>query len=284
MVIMMRKIGFLIVLLLALPFVFAQSATNSTDVRAEAALAAASEHGATIRLLQLGKALDRAINHAETVIEYAENASKNTSELLDIFADMKSLQEKVNVADPSSETVVREFVSLRQEANNLTQTFRRIAHNLLSEEELFKLREGFKNNEYTDNRTEIIRQRICQHNAEQIGFLLNKFNQSAPELVRDVAACTKSVRQARAELRRVYQSIGQERRQEAQNQIAENQARVRVREISEYEAAENYSRELAQKKIERAKEIRENRSQNMQQRMNSSEQRIMPNGAGRKMR
>jgi hypothetical protein len=251
----MKIIAILALVLLAIPsMAFAE--TISTEAQAEARLAASTIHGAEVRLLQLERAITRAIVQGERIINYAEEqnfSEANIEVMIDVISDIRALRVQVQEVDPASEIVVREFVALRQEANVLTQKFRRAAHELFSEEDVAYLR-GYVRIE-ADAAAEVrardaqIQQRLCAHNAQQVQAVLNAMGISQESLVAEVRACEKSKDQAMLELRKLYNSLEERRKQATQKEVAEYRARLRVQQIAEVEASGRVLQDLIDRRV-----------------------------------
>lgn len=93
-----------------------------------------SLHGATMRLLQLEKSIDRNIAQGKKVIEVLGN-STNTTDLSAIVAEMEALKDEVHKADPEAADAVQKFVDLKSDARDLAKQFRDKVRGLLTEEQ-----------------------------------------------------------------------------------------------------------------------------------------------------
>lgn len=247
---MIKTIAMLLVVLLAIPGM-ALAETARADAQLEARLAASTTYGAEVRLLQLERAITRAIMQGERIINYAQEqefSEVNIDVMIEVVADLRALRVQVQEVDSTSETVVREFVALRQEANTLTQTFRRASHQLFSEDDVNYLRGTVRAE--VDVAAEVrardsdIRQRICAHNAQQVQVLLDRMGVQQASLVADVRSCDVSKDEAMLELRRLYTALEERRREAAQQEVNEYRARVRVQQIAEAEASAEVSQDL----------------------------------------
>lgn len=278
----MKTIAILVMVLLAIPsMAFAETA--SADAQVEARLATSTTYGAEVRLLQLERAITRAILQGERIINYAQEqefSEANIAVMVEVVADLRALRVQVQEVDPASETVVREFVALRQEANTLTQRFRRAAHELFSEDDVNYLRGTVRAE--VDVAAEVrardadIRQRLCAHNAQQVQVLLDRMGVERASLVAEVRACTTSKDEAMLELRRLYNALEERRRQAAQQEVAEYQARVRVQQIAEVEASGRVSQEL----IDRRAAIAERERAALEAELRERRARISANVSG----
>ena len=253
---MVKTIALVLVLLLALPsMVFAN--TVSTDAR----VAASTSTGAELRLLQLERAITRAILQGERIINYAQEKDIKVDAMVDILAELNVLRHQVVEVDVTSETVVREFVALRQEANALTQRFREESRAIFNQNEVTEIRRRLQveveTNAQLQDRRDAIRQRTCVYNAQQVSLALENMELENARLVANVESCNVSRDYAMLELRRLYSQLELRRREEVTQRVVESSARIRTREIAEVDASTRVSDELVRERIQRAQEIKE---------------------------
>ena len=128
-----------------------------------------SMHGATVRLLQLEKAIARNIAHGKKVIELLGN-STNTTDLAVIVAEMETLREEVKNADPAAADAVQRFVDLKHDAIDLAKQFRDKARGLLTEEQKKQVKE--ERNAEVEEMNSRIKERLRAFNSERMRNLL----------------------------------------------------------------------------------------------------------------
>jgi len=125
-------------------------------------------HGAKVRALQLQKAIDRMILHAEAIVEVLEEKGEDVSVLNNIIEEMRILLEEaqnLNVEDPTENTV-KDFVNIKEDAIILRKEFREEAKDVLTEEDREALRMKF---------SEIDRIELKEYN-EKIRAEIREFN------------------------------------------------------------------------------------------------------------
>lgn len=226
-----------------------------------------TNHGATVRLLQLERSIQMNILRGEKILEeFHEDIDENQTEDLEaILISLEDLKEKVSNYEVGSEEDVEKFVFFKQEAITLTKEFREIITNQIQEDARENARERItketRNNEEIRNKTETIRERAREHNEEVVRNinasniiteeLLNKIrsNEIDPKEIR--TQVLNNIRNQRSEqANETLRRISEDARQRAENA---RQEAIRLRE----EFEENHAQRIRESIIEVKNRTRE---------------------------
>ncbi|MBI3051614.1 hypothetical protein HYY74_04090 [Candidatus Woesearchaeota archaeon] len=220
-------------------FAFAEEADISAETQAEAS-AAASVHGAQVRLLQLEKSIAKNIIKGKAVVEAAvkANASANTTGLEATLAEMEALKEQVSderkeLASGSfnSTAAVKAFVELKHDAIDLSKEFRADAKALVREQDTGKVREAANRER---NTTEIkalneqIRAEIRAYNAARLEEILKVIGAGNDTLVAKVKSGETNAGAVKAFVAASIMLLDSEDRKEAVAEIREEASKRSV--------------------------------------------------------
>lgn len=124
--------------------------------------------GSEIRLLQLEQSVERQIDHAELIVEFAQENDINTTELEAIIAELKLVLEEIQAVDSDADNAVEMYVDLKKDAIELSQEFRTLAADLFEDLDLTQLREQLREQRQIETQLgETIRNKIRELNAER---------------------------------------------------------------------------------------------------------------------
>lgn len=231
-----------------------------------------SKKGAEVRLLQLERAVLKAIVAGEVVAEYITEKGGDTSELDSILAEMELLKEEISGLDPAADDAVDSFVAAKKALRDLIKKFRETARPMLSGEDMDELhrliQEAVSSDPDISSLNQQIRESLMGMNAERIRNMLQRMGTENEELVSAVAEGTATGAQVRAALKDAFQQMPPEDRKKAVKNIVENaqqnmdKAREKVRKaISENPEMMSRIKEMRAERLEQLKNIREERRQ-----------------------
>jgi len=196
--------------------------------------------GAHMRLLQLENAINRSIDQGLAVLPQVTDREAY-AELEAILEEMVLLHAEVQAVDPTSETVVETFVSLRFDAQELVTRFRKVAHSVFNESKRAEIRADIeaRNNAMYERRNEMIQAKTCEVRAKRVSLYLDSMGVTNDALVRSVASCAISDEALRIELQNTYGSFDRETRARVSAEITTEAARARVKNLARAQVAIN---------------------------------------------
>ncbi|MEM0360595.1 MAG: hypothetical protein QXK06_04650 [Candidatus Diapherotrites archaeon] len=201
-----------------------------------------SGYGAQVRLLQLEKAVVRAIARGEAIVSFIKEKfpEKDTSGLEAILKEFEALKEEIKTeyesvkANGVDEDTVKTFVDLKKDARSLAKQFRDTVRELLKGNEKQGLAQYLNEKlKETDNQeieelNSKIRENAQKFNAERLEAFFAKLEQKAPELVAKVRNGEISLAEAKAQLREIMKGLDPIPKGKAFQWMKEVTARERV--------------------------------------------------------
>lgn len=208
-----------------------ETAEVSQETQHEAE-AAATLHGAKIRLLQLEKAIARNIVRGNVVIQYIEsqNTSVNTTEMKAIVAEMAALKVQVEAVNPedNGKEVAKQFVELKADAIDLSKRFRDEAREYLKSKDKDEIKEQMKdekeNPEFADLNAQI-KAEARAYNAERLETILKAMGSTDFSLVEKYRSGEISLGEAKKQIRQTFGGFGKERKKDATLKLKEEHSK-----------------------------------------------------------
>lgn len=190
--------------------------------------------GAKVRLLQLEKAVLKAILRGEKVIEFiSENyPAEDTNELRAIVEELKILKEEIASVQPKAndENTVKQFIDLKNDARSLVKQFRDAASEILKDKNKDGLAEKFKEidwSEYKKLQEQIVAQ-IREYNAQRLEEVFSKLETKKSEIIEKVRNGEMTMNQARQELGKILRELTPLQRNKAFFGLKEMNTKLRV--------------------------------------------------------
>jgi len=251
----------MLALILISAVAYAEEVTADDPVDDETAgqiRAMANSHGASMRLLQLERSIERNILFGEKVIEAIEAnySSYDTTDLRSLLDELSVLKDEVAAVDPEGETneVVQQFVDLKSDARDITKDFRTAVHEFMEENDIENLRSriggdvGALMNQYKERVKAVIR----NHNAEIVKKRLQNMNQENEQLIQKALKGEVNPQEIKAEFRNILEQMGPEAKKNAVSQVVNTMTSLSVRSRAAIQdAKEGYMERLQERVRER---------------------------------
>ncbi|MDD5417323.1 MAG: hypothetical protein PHW96_00355 [Candidatus Nanoarchaeia archaeon] len=232
------------------------------ETKAEAVIMA-YQHGAEVRLLQLELAIEKAIVHANDIIAniLERDESADVSELEAIVAEMQVLKEEVTSLEISGMTAdesAKQFVELKQDAVELTQSFKTKVHEMLPNQSVrAQIKESVENkirNELAETQLRV-QENVREYNALRVESLFRETNGDAVQIAQQVMNGELNAVQIREQIKERIETFEQAVKNQVLVKAKEDITRAVVsRNTVVNEVMENY----ANQKIERLQTRAEN--------------------------
>ncbi len=155
---------------LFIPAIYAQDADDvQIDTQTQSEVECMEyEFGASIRLLQLEKAITTNIIKGEEVIAVLQTSGYNTISLEAILAEFELLLAEVQAVDPNATDAVQVFVDLKSDAVDLSKEYRDTLHELVDEGTKEMLRLRIRDMVCAQNLSIMIKNQTRQFNRNQL--------------------------------------------------------------------------------------------------------------------
>ncbi len=270
---MIKKIGLIMIALLIIgliPSVFAETEEFIDAKTAQEIRAFNNTNGAEVRLMQLEKSITRNILTGEKVIDYLKtnNPEFDTTNAENLLDELKALLEKVKayeIEGKDKNILVADFVAMKKQAITITQEFKTETTLTIPVEERIRIRNEatqFDGNELAQIR-ERIRNKINEHNAEQIQSMLQKMNKNNNELAQQIRDGNITKTQIKAQVGKIYNQLNQQEKINAWTMVKEQANKRIISEKALIEQAKNNG-------LEQYQELEIQRAERMQKGMNGS--------------
>lgn len=258
---------FAVFLVLAVPFVLAdEQAINETgDVDQETEDEIESmdtQNGAEMRLLELQKAIDRNIVHANeviAVIKEKNNDSANiTAELESLVTEMQTLLTDVKALDPAANDSVRQFVDAKADAIDLIQSFREKAKVYLTDADKDKIRTEAQEQvkERLQNISAQIKAAKINLNAERFVKIFAALNITDTSIIDQYKAGTVDANDVMAKVRESLKTMTVAERKAAQSALKEQELnRVAYGKTIQEKVKENFQERKEQRLEQRLEKL-----------------------------
>lgn len=233
---------------------------DAIDNTTEEEVGAIKDHrGAKVRLLQLEKRITRNTIRAEGVVAYiTENYSDaDVTELETLIEEMGMLLEDVKAVttDNPDYGTVKQFVDLKNDAIELTKSFRDKARAILKEEDIEGLKKQLEEREQKENQLREKQQEVLkavrEHNAHRIEVMLEALGEEDSELVEKVKSGELNYGQANQELRKHYAVLEPEQKEQVRAKVKEE---AQVRKDFKTEAVKLAKEQYLDRREERLRE------------------------------
>ena len=213
---------------------------DAVDNETEDEVTSIKDHrGAKVRLMQLEKRIIRNTVRAEGVVEYIkENYSDaDVVELETLIDEMNVLKDEVHAVttDNPDYGTVKQFVDLKNDAIELSKSFRDNAREILKDEkEIGELKKELEKREREEKelieKHQEVLKAIREYNAHRMQVMLEVMNESDDELIEEVGEGLPAGR-AMSELRKRYAALEEEEKAEVRSKLKEEvHARDKFRE------------------------------------------------------
>jgi hypothetical protein len=180
--------------------------------------------GAELRIIQLEKAITRNILGGNEVISVVEDKGKDASGLEALLTELEALKLEVQGIDPEAEDALESFVSIKQEALEVSKEFRETARTLLEQGDRLAIAARIKEMDKTDLKqyNEQIRSRIHAQNAEIVRKTFEALGIDNEELISKVSNGEANSSEVRDEVRNAVQAMTPEERKAAWANLKES--------------------------------------------------------------
>lgn len=206
--------------------------TESTEVTEEAMdettekeVAIMHGKGAAMRVLQLRRAILQHVISGKEIVAYLSEKGESVPELTAIIDELVILEGETKLLNTQAEGVVKEFVNIKRDANQLTKEFRTNVKPLVTGEDRKTLGERIKtareNNAHLaalKKEIEALRQQV---NIERVQQLSTKLGIADPSLLEKLQAGTITKEEIHAELKNKLNAFSPEERKAARMKIKE---------------------------------------------------------------
>jgi len=195
--------------------------------------------GAQIRLLQLEKSITRNILIGNEVIDYLQKNNTNTTELEAIITELEALKLEVQDLDPSSEDATEKFVSIKQEAIDLSKEFRDVLKELVGEGNrplLFGKISGIDRSEL-DVYNEDIKNLIHSQNFEIVSKIFESLGIENDELLQQIKDGSATYADVKKVISETVKDMTPQERKEAWTEIKESGVRKEIAARAKIEKA-----------------------------------------------
>ncbi len=246
-----------------------------------------SSLGATMRMLQLEKSIDRNILFGEKLIERIEanDSSFDASVLESLLEELRLLKAEVADVAPEGETneVVKQFIDLKSDAREIVKEFRTIVHESVDASEIGSLKAQIGNevDSQMNQTRERVKESIRNHNAEVVRKKLQTMNKTNAQLVQRLTNGEATASQVKSEVRNMIQQMSSGEKSEAVMAMKREMTSVSVRTQSAAQAAEDgYQDRLETRLRERLQSMPEQNGTMLQQRIETVVSAQAESGSG----
>jgi hypothetical protein len=200
--------------------------------------------GASIRLLQLEKAILKNLLKGERAVEVLKAMEFNTSTLESILDEMRLLLVELNETDPSSNNSVRVFVDLKSKARNLTKQFRETIKELLSDQKIKELKERIREmvGNGLENVSKKIRNKIKQFNRNQLHRLYGIIGNNNSSLIEEYTNGNLSLAQVKSQICKMVNQMTKEKKNQIFSDVKENNIRKKIKAQASADEIRNKSK------------------------------------------
>jgi len=180
------------------------------ETEEEVELISESNFGATVRLLQLEKAVTKSYLIGMGVISVLSEKGEDVAELESILAEIEVLKDEVSNLDPNSENAVDDFVNIKRDIKDLNREFRKIASPLLTANDKQSIRDSIKDNDELASLNQEIRDALRELNANRVEKALDRMGVSDPELIEKIESGDATRAEVKDALKSGYQNLDPE--------------------------------------------------------------------------
>jgi len=208
--------------------------------------------GREVRLLQLEKSITRNILIGNIVIDVIKENGDDTTELEAFVTELEALKIEISELDPEAEDAVETFVSIKEESIEITQEFRKLAKELLGEDDKLEIAEAIKDldKENLKNYNERIRQKVHELNAEIVLKTFESFGIEDTELIQKVENGEATHAEVREAIRNAVKNMTPEERREGWTKLKESNVKRDVAARTKIETARLRINERLEKRNE----------------------------------
>ena len=186
--------------------------------------------GAKIRLLQLEKAIIKNILKGTMAISVLQAIEVNTTELESLLEDLKAVLDDVRAVNTSANDTVSLFVTLKQEARNITKQFRETLHTLIDDVTLNEIRQRIRElaGDELQNYTRRIQNMIRQFNGNQAYRLFGIIGEGNLSLLQEYLNGNVTLDQLRFHLCKTVNQMNHERQYQIVSELKEERIRNKI--------------------------------------------------------
>jgi hypothetical protein len=187
--------------------------------------------GASIRLLQLEKALILNILKGAMTVQVLKGLSVNTTNLEAILVDLKGILDDVKAADPAANNSVQIFVELKNQSRNLTRQFKDTLRALLDNETISRIKEQLRNITSDDlqNCSKNLRNKIRFFNANQLYRLYGIIGETNTTLLSEYLNGTITLNQTKLLLHKLVNQMTKEKQDQIFSEVKEDRIKKEIR-------------------------------------------------------
>ena len=268
-------VGIVLMLVALTPLTLAEDVESSKQEETEIM---GDQIGASIRLLQLEKAITKNIIKGEEVISFLKELEYNTSVLEAIIAELELVKEEVLAADPNSTDAVQIFTDLKNDSIELTKEFRDTLRDMLDDETIEGLRERVREMvcERVQNLSDMIRNRIRQYNRNRLCNIYGLFGENNCSLLDNYQNGTATMEQIRYELNNMISAMTDVEKYQIYSELKENNIRQRIQaRVYVENATESFQERKEERIINRLNNVQNSENIEDNQVMAEMEQRMM---------
>ncbi len=230
--------------------------------------------GAKVRLLQLEKRIDRNIVRAQEVVAYIKETYSDADvvELETLIQEMQMLRDQVKAisTDNPDYGTAKLFVDLKNDAIELSKTFKDKAHAILMADDIEKVKK--RATEREQERTELIEQKeevvqaIREYNSYRVQTMLEAMGITDSTLAKQVKNGEISYGEANSEIMKQYAALSSEEKQAVKAKFKET-----------LQKKENFKREAVKQAKLQYLERREERLQQKIEKINQFNESAVAN-------
>jgi len=191
------------------------------ETEEETELISESNFGATVRLLQLEKAVTISVITGTEVINVLKENGEDVTELEGIIAEIEVLKDEVSKLDPSSDSAVDDFVNIKRDIKDLNKQFKKSASPLLSANDKQAIRDAIKDNEELAALNQKIKDALRELNANRVGKALDRMGVEDPELVDKIESGDATPEEVKNGLRNAFGQLDPEEKEAAKQRFKE---------------------------------------------------------------
>ncbi|MCX6671898.1 MAG: hypothetical protein NTX92_08270 [Euryarchaeota archaeon] len=187
--------------------------------------------GATIRLLQLEKALIINLLKGVMTVQVLKGLSVNTTKLETILVDLRAVLDEVRTADPAANNSVQIFVELKNQSRNLTKQFRDTVRTLLDNETINMIKEQLRNltSDELQNCSKNLRNQIRHFNGNQLYRLYGIIGETNTTLLNEYLNGTITLNQTKLQLHKLVNQMTKEKRYQIFTEVKEDRIKKEIR-------------------------------------------------------
>jgi len=231
----------MMILLIGLPFAFADDANTDKEDQNAVVITPADEnevqimktpYGAEVRLLQLERKITLNVLRGEEVIRVIEknHSDANTKKAKEYLGELEALLPEIKQLlgeDINANEAASKFVSYKAEANSLIRSFRTETRQYLDSNDRREIQDAIKNLDKNELKAlnEEIKNTIRNHNAERAQKAFQIMGTENEEIVEQIRDGNVTMKEIKDSFKEAYQGMTPEQKQEVGAKIKQETAK-----------------------------------------------------------